>query len=150
MDITAIGEELEASPAVVDKSEKKPYEVPTGKFWLHDDRTDDDANKRCRPLTALPIIPLCPSSQIHILHIDDCEPRPSCSHALAVCICCESVEGSQDVHKFLQGMAFAQQMALNPVSHPSYPNLLQNSNCTASCPSMASNSCQDSANKFHC
>jgi hypothetical protein len=46
VDINAIVEELEASPGVKDKSEKQPYEVPTGKFWLHDDRTDDDANNR--------------------------------------------------------------------------------------------------------
>ena len=44
----AIGEAPGGQPAepLVDKSEKRNYEVPTGKFWLHDDRTEEDANNR--------------------------------------------------------------------------------------------------------
>ena len=36
---------LSGKPAQ-DKSEKAVYEVPTGKFWLHDDRTAEDTNNR--------------------------------------------------------------------------------------------------------
>lgn len=48
-DIAAKQEDLEPSSGqpAQDKSEKAVYEVPTGKFWLHDDRTDEDANNRC-------------------------------------------------------------------------------------------------------
>ena len=47
-DIAAKQEGLQASSGkpAQDKSEKAVYEVPTGKFWLHDDRTDEDTNKR--------------------------------------------------------------------------------------------------------
>lgn len=41
--------EVEAKTAelkVVDKSEHLPQDVPPGKFWLHDDRFDDDAGRR--------------------------------------------------------------------------------------------------------
>lgn len=49
IDIAATGESLGDSPEkapLKDKSEKLPYELPTGKFWLHDDRTEEDANNR--------------------------------------------------------------------------------------------------------
>ena len=49
VDITAAEEVLdeEQDPnKPVDKSEKAPYEVPVGAFWLHDDRLDEDAGQR--------------------------------------------------------------------------------------------------------
>lgn len=48
VNITAIEEELDPAPhkGLIDKSEKAPHELPTGKFWMHDDRTEDDANNR--------------------------------------------------------------------------------------------------------
>ena len=49
VDITAAEEVLEEDPdpnKPVDKSEKAPYEVPVGAFWLHDDRLDEDAGQR--------------------------------------------------------------------------------------------------------
>lgn len=48
-DIGAGEEDFESSPEkppLKDKSERRANEVPPGKFWLHDDRTEDDANNR--------------------------------------------------------------------------------------------------------
>lgn len=51
VDIAAVGEQAADTEegAAKDKSEKLPYDLPTGKFWLHDDRTDEDANNRQGP-----------------------------------------------------------------------------------------------------
>ena len=52
VDITAAEEVLEEEQdpnKPVDKSEKAPYEVPVGAFWLHDDRLDEDAGQRWEP-----------------------------------------------------------------------------------------------------
>ena len=38
--------ELQGVQPLPDKSEQAQREVPVGKFWQHDDRTDEDANNR--------------------------------------------------------------------------------------------------------